>query len=105
MMSDKLKEGWKLAGDDDCVTFRKNGVEIKFDVKANTKKGVTHCIKQKAIAENTDKDAVTKPNERVCMDIETIKDDDGKMICKGCWSMTVDVATGAKTSSLNDTKG
>ena len=38
-----LVNGWKLSGDSNHVLISKNGVEIKFDIKIRTKKGVLYC--------------------------------------------------------------
>ena len=51
-------------------------------------------VEQKAVATNEDKVEAKKPNERIFVNAKTSKDQDGKIICNGNWSMTVDAMTG-----------
>ena len=68
-ISKRLREGWKLYGDNDSISLKKNNNEIKFDIKVTTAKGALYCayLKREVGAIGTN----DKPNKGKKISINT----------------------------------
>jgi hypothetical protein len=61
-ISQALKKGWKLAGDNDKIIISRNNCQIVFNIKIKTAKGVLFATKLKEIPNSVARQAISTKN-------------------------------------------